>query len=147
MRQQRLCAGRVLDVHCGVFDNYTTHKKLRPTSHGEPGVSRPRSLSRIPGVAEAFLDAPNDRVAHPELSWDFSSKNPFSGPSQSPPRNQRTQSACWRRAYSSPGYRPLNCRSCQTVPESCWGWSVLACASCKSIAATLLRQIKTAKLR
>ena len=34
---------------------------------------------------EAFLEALNDRVAHPNLSGDFSSGNPYSEPPQSPP--------------------------------------------------------------
>ena len=59
----------------------------RPKIHYDPKVSlsRSRSLFNTPCGLEAFLKVPNGKMAHPELSGDFSSGHPFSEQSQSPP--------------------------------------------------------------
>ena len=52
---------------------------------GVPRVCLLWSLFSTPCDPEAFLEVLNDRVAHPNLSGDFSSGNPYSEPPQSPP--------------------------------------------------------------
>lgn len=104
--------------------------------HDDPRVSQLWSLFSISCGLEAFLEVTLSQL---EISC-------LRIPSPSHPRarlrSNVLKSAPWRHTYWSPDYCPLNIHSCHTMPEPCYCRSELACASCRFLAATSLRQVK-----